>query len=99
LTITGNASGSAPGRQPSLEFEIPSGPVKVYYVGIKTYKTKNGDVSKTVMHYTRKDGERRKFATAKPALVSDLEALGKMTLPVSATFTWAKGGALTVNVE
>jgi hypothetical protein len=99
LTITGNSQGSTPGRQPSLEFEIPSGAVRVYYVGQKVYKTKNGDKEKVVVHYTRKDGERRKFATDKPAIASDLLELGKMTLPVSATFSWQKGGALTINLE
>lgn len=100
MTIQGNAqSGNAPGRQPSLEFEIPSGQVRVYFIGTKVYKTKTGEKTKTVMHYTRKDGERRKFATDKEALVADLTELGKMTLPVAATFQWERGGALTIRLD
>ena len=85
-------SGAAKGRQPSLEFEIPSGRVRVYYIGQKVYQTKEGPKNKTVMHYEGVNGK-RKFATDKPAIVADLAELQKMELPVTATFSWSKGSS------
>jgi len=81
------------------------GTVKVYDVRTKVFKTKEGDKTKTQVHYEAQGGARFAFASNRPDFVSDMAELAKlMAKPdgkqtsITATFTWPKGGTLSVNV-
>lgn len=94
----------APGMQAPLPWKCPMGAVKVYYVGRKVFKTKAGNVEKTVIHYER-NGTRYAFASARPDVVADLAELAKVMTKadgrqtsVLADFAFAKGGTLTLTI-
>lgn len=94
-------AGAAP--QAPLPFKAPMGSVRVYYIGTKTYKGKDGPKNKTVIHYDNGRG-RFAFASNRSDFVADMAELAKIATgadgkvkPITATFQWTKGGPLNVS--
>lgn len=84
------------------------GLVRVYYIGRKVFKTKSGEVEKTVIHYEM-NGARYAFASNREDFVADMAELAKLVArpteanphaqtSTEAEFSWPKGGTLSVTV-
>lgn len=84
------------------------GSVRVYFIGRKVFKTKAGEVEKTVIHYEM-GGVRYAFASNRKDFVADMAELAKLIArpteqnpqaqtSMEAEFSWPKGGTLSVTV-
>lgn len=84
------------------------GAVRLYFIGTKTFKTKDGPKEKTVIHYEM-NGTRYAFASDRADFVKDMgEVRAVIAKPteqnpdaqtsINASFAWTKGGPLTVTL-